>query len=453
MKKALKTFLLISIDIILLYLSLLLVVFYRYHDKFDILMFTRHVIPFSIIYLVWFIVFYFWDFYKLKQAWDFRDVFKAMFMNGIIAVIFFYIIPYFQIQPKVILLLNSAVYYFLFTGWRYFFRIIFKDIGQRNELLLIGLDEHSLELAKSLLSNTETHYALSTIINIDKVKPPKWLEQKSGIDILTDFSRVDVLLKKKQISIIIVNNKWYSELFQELYHLIHQGIDLYHIASFWELYNKSIPIYTTNELWFLENLRGFSKDLYEKQKRILDLIICFLLSPILICISFFIVFAIRFNSKGPIIYKQKRVGKGNRHFYMYKYRTMVTDAEKYGPQWAKKADPRITRVGKILRVTRLDEIPQLINIIKGDMNINGPRAERPEFVKMLSKQIPHYDLRHLIRPGLSGWAQVSFDYAASLKDTAKKLEYDLYYLKNRSHLLDIQIYLKTISTIVTRKGR
>jgi exopolysaccharide biosynthesis polyprenyl glycosylphosphotransferase len=453
MKNVLKTIFLISIDIILIYLSLLLVVLYRFHNKFDINLFTRYIIPFSIIYVVWFIIFYFWDFYKLKRKWDFRTIFKAMFMNGIIAIIFFYIIPYFQIQPKTLLLLNSAVYYFLFTGWRYVFRIMFKDLGQKKELVIIGVDDHSIELAKSLLSNDETPYILSTIVNIDNVKVPNWLEEKKGIDILSDFSHINILLKKKKISLIVVNNKWYSELFQKLYPLIHKGIDLYHIASFCELYNKSIPIYTTNELWFLENLRGFRKDLYEKQKRILDLMICFLLFPLFICVSFFIVIAIRIDSKGSVIYKQQRVGKGNRQFFMYKYRTMVADAEKHGPQWAKKGDPRITRVGKILRVIRFDEIPQLINIIKGDMNFIGPRAERPEFVKTLSKRIPHYDLRHLIRPGLSGWAQVSFDYASSLEDTAKKLEYDLYYLKNRSHLLDIQIFLKTIGTIVTRKGR
>ncbi|MBN1797203.1 MAG: exopolysaccharide biosynthesis polyprenyl glycosylphosphotransferase [Spirochaetales bacterium] len=453
MKTGLKTVFLIIVDLILLYAALFLVVLYRYQIKFDFYMFTRHVIPFSIVYIIWIIVFYFWDFYTLKQTWDFRDIFKAMFMNGVIAVIFFYIIPYFQIQPKVILLLNSAVYYILFTGWRYLFKIIFRDITQRNAVVIIGLDKHSLKLARSLLTDTETPYVLSAIINIDNIKLPKWLKQKKELDILTDFSYVNSLIKKKSISIIIVNNKWYSELFQGLYHLIHKGIDLYHIASFWELYNKSIPIYTTSELWFLENLRGFSKDLYEKQKRVLDLIICFLLFPVFICLSLFIVFAIRFDSKGPVIYKQKRVGKGNRQFFIYKYRTMVTDAEKHGPQWAKKADPRITRIGKILRVIRLDEMPQFINIIKGDMNLIGPRAERPEFVKLLSKQLPHYDLRHLIRPGLTGWAQVSFDYAASLKDTAKKLEYDLYYLKNRSHLLDIQIFLKTIGTIITRKGR
>jgi exopolysaccharide biosynthesis polyprenyl glycosylphosphotransferase len=453
MRKILKTILLIGIDLILLYFSLLAVVFYRYHNNFEPLLFIRMLVPFSLVYVIWMIIFYFWDFYKLGKAWDFRDIFKAMFMNGIITIIFFYIIPYFQIQPKATLLLDVALYYFLLTGWRYMFRFIFRDFGQKTELLIIGLDKHSLELIKNIIMDYDSSYSISYLINIDSSKLPGWLKKNKSIMVFSNILAIERIIKQKNIKSIIVNNKWYSELFQELYHLIHKGIDLFHIASFWEIYEKSIPVYTTNELWFLENLRGFAKDLYEKQKRIIDLIICLLLSPFFICISFFIFFAVRFDSKGPAIYKQHRVGKENRIFNMYKFRTMYTDAEKHGPQWTSKSDPRVTRVGRILRAARLDEIPQLVNIIKGDMNFVGPRAERPEFIKMLSKKIPHYDLRHLIRPGLSGWAQVQFEYAASLEDSAKKLEYDLYYLKNRSHLLDIQIYLKTISTIVKRKGR
>ena len=163
--------------------------------------------------------------------------------------------------------------------------------------------------------------------------------------------------------------------------------------------------------------------------------------------------AIMLNSRGPIIYKQKRVGKNNRHFFIYKFRTMVSDAEKHGPQWAVKNDSRVTAVGKFLRASRLDELPQIINVLKGDINFIGPRPERPEFIKVLVKKVPHYNLRHVIRPGLTGWAQVNFKYAASKEDTARKLEYDLFYLKNRSHSLDFKILLKTIKVVLTGKGR
>ena len=138
---------------------------------------------------------------------------------------------------------------------------------------------------------------------------------------------------------------------------------------------------------------------------------------------------------------------------MVKFRTMVPDAEKNGAQWAEENDPRITKFGRILRITRLDELPQLINVLRGEMSFIGPRPERPEFVKTLSKKIPHYNLRHLIRPGITGWAQINYPYGSSEDDARKKLRYDLYYLKHRSLLLDTEIILKTVAVVLSRSGR
>lgn len=166
----------------------------------------------------------------------------------------------------------------------------------------------------------------------------------------------------------------------------------------------------------------------------------------------FIIFAVRLSSPGPIFFSQVRVGQGGKHFKVYKFRSMRTDAEAKGAQWASKNDPRVTRFGNIMRKTRIDEIPQLWNVLRGDMSLVGPRPERPEFISMLAEKIPFYSLRHEIRPGLTGWAQVRYGYGATLEESRRKLEYDLYYLKHASLGLDLLIMFETIKIIVRRRG-
>jgi exopolysaccharide biosynthesis polyprenyl glycosylphosphotransferase len=161
---------------------------------------------------------------------------------------------------------------------------------------------------------------------------------------------------------------------------------------------------------------------------------------------------IKIDSRGPVLYRQERVGRNGRIFMVMKFRSMRTDAEKDGPVWARNADDRVTRVGRIIRKTRVDEIPQFWNILKGDMNFVGPRPERPHFVAQLAEEIPYYDQRHLIEPGLTGWAQIKYPYGASIEDARQKLQYDLYYIKNQSLMLDGAILFETIKTILFGRG-
>jgi sugar transferase (PEP-CTERM system associated) len=166
----------------------------------------------------------------------------------------------------------------------------------------------------------------------------------------------------------------------------------------------------------------------------------------------FVLLAVRLSSPGPIFFRQTRVGMGSRNFTVYKFRTMRTDAEATGAKWASKNDPRVTRVGGFMRKTRIDEVPQLWNVLRGDMGFVGPRPERPEFVPWLSENIPYFDLRHMIRPGLTGWAQVRYGYGATLEEAREKLEYDLYYIKHMTLGLDLLIMFETIKTILRRRG-
>lgn len=166
----------------------------------------------------------------------------------------------------------------------------------------------------------------------------------------------------------------------------------------------------------------------------------------------FVILAVRLSSPGPIFFRQTRVGMGGRNFTVYKFRTMRQDAEASGAKWATKNDPRVTRLGMFMRKTRLDEVPQLWNVLRGDMGFVGPRPERPEFVPWLAENIPYFDLRHMIRPGLTGWAQVRYGYGATLEQSREKLEYDLYYIKHMTLGLDLLIMFETIKTIIRRRG-
>jgi lipopolysaccharide/colanic/teichoic acid biosynthesis glycosyltransferase len=187
-------------------------------------------------------------------------------------------------------------------------------------------------------------------------------------------------------------------------------------------------------------------------RRLLSLTGAFL--ALLICLPFLplIVLAVRLSSPGPIFFSQTRVGQQGRLFTAYKFRTMRKDAEAQGAVWAAKNDPRVTPIGRFMRSTRIDEIPQLWNVLRGEMAFVGPRPERPEFVQWLSREIPYYDARHMIRPGITGWAQVRYQYGASLEETRQKLEYDLYYIKHQSIRLDLFILFETIKTVLLRRG-
>ena len=195
-----------------------------------------------------------------------------------------------------------------------------------------------------------------------------------------------------------------------------------------------------------------SRNQYAPIKRVFDLILATLTLPVWVVLGGLIWVAVKVDSPGPVIYRQERVGRRGGRFTLYKFRTMVEDAEADGPRFAALADDRLTRVGRFLRKVRLDEVPQLWNVLRGDLSLVGPRPERPVFVEEYRTSLPFYGSRHLIRPGVTGWAQVNYGYTDDLADTFEKLTYDLYYVKNMSVWLDLQILGKSIWTVLSRFG-
>lgn len=231
------------------------------------------------------------------------------------------------------------------------------------------------------------------------------------------------------------------------------GVRIIDLPAFFERQTGIVPLESVNASWliFAEGFdSGAARDLV---KRAFDLMVSAVLLIVSLPVMLITALAIKLESKGPVFYTQERVGQFGKPFTIYKFRSMFTDAEKDGlPQWARQKDDRTTRVGRIIRRLRIDELPQLINVFLGQMSFVGPRPERPYFVNELAAQIPYYNARHSLKPGITGWAQVRFPYGASVEDAMGKLQYDLYYVKNHSLFLDLMILLMTVQVVVLGKG-
>jgi len=271
-----------------------------------------------------------------------------------------------------------------------------------------------------------------------------------------DPSQLSSILKKHRISVVVMDNlsRDSKKLINNLYQHLGEKLEFVSLDRFYETIAKRISLETIDQFWFLENLQEGKKRLYDFGKRIVDIMVATTGLVLGIILIPFISILILITNGGPIFFTQTRMGKNGKTFRAIKFRTMIRDAEKHGPQLAKENDNRVTKLGKLLRMTRLDEIPQLFNIFRGEMSFVGPRPERPEFVEQLEQYIPFYRERLLVKPGLTGWDQISGEYhSASKEDSLKKLQYDLYYIKNRSLFLDVSIILKTIKTVLSAVGR
>jgi exopolysaccharide biosynthesis polyprenyl glycosylphosphotransferase len=261
-------------------------------------------------------------------------------------------------------------------------------------------------------------------------------------------------LREKRISTIIVGSSDQKRLPSEfLLHCRVRGIPVLSEAGYWEREAQRIDFDGHDASWFLCT-HGFRYSPIEAmQKRSLDVLIAIALLVLTLPLMLLVALLIRCDSRGPILYRQKRVGLGGRVFTLYKFRSMREDAEAAGePRWAATADPRITRIGRFIRYTRIDELPQLLNVLRGDMSMIGPRPERPYFVDMLAAAIPLYAARHWVKPGITGWAQVNAPYGASVEGAREKLAYDLYYIKRRGFLLDVLILLRTLRVVFLQEG-
>jgi len=355
---------------------------------------------------------------------------------AVLAALIFYLLPGAGIAPKTILFIDIIILAPLLILWRKTFWSLAKK-GSKTKTLFFGNSKEVEETVTHLKENAQIGYEPTIVLSgVDKNLPD--LIKQYGIQLIVASEN-------------IMRSPEGAKMFYE--QALPLGVSIMGFPDFYEIIFGKIPLSMVNEIWFLENLREINKKSFEMMKRMFDVTGAALLGlPTLFLIPF-AALAIKINSNGPVFYKHERVGKNGKIFKIIKFRSMIKDAEKNGAVWAATKDKRITKVGSILRKTRIDELPQLWNILKGELSFVGPRPERPEFVKTLEEKIPHYSIRHLVKPGASGWAQINYPYGASVEDAIKKLQYDLYYIKNRSVTLDLSIFLKTTMVMLRSAGR
>jgi len=442
-------------DICLLYGTLVLALYLRYHGhEFDY-HYDLHLIPFGIIFVLWLIIFYIANLYEeksLRNNLDFYSSFyQAILIASGISMLFFYLIPFFGITPKTNLLIFVGLFLAFQTLNRYSWNRLFET-GFKKSVLIVGLNPHTLELAKFMMANPQFGYELKYIADVED-NNSLGLE---GVKIIRNIVDMEELVEKDLVDTVIVTPEAYkySQIIDSFYKSIINKISFYNSVSFYEKLTGRILLGSLNQIWFLENLGEARKKTYEISKRSFDIVFAVIIGVISLIFYPFVILAIKLSSHGPIFYKQKRVGQSGKTFEIVKFRTMVHNAEsKTGAVWASSNDPRVTRVGRFLRKTRIDEFPQVLNILRGEMSFVGPRAERPEFQETLQKNVPFYEERYLIKPGLTGWAQINFRYGSSIKDAEEKLKYDLYYIKNRSLIFDLGVILKTIRIALKQAGQ
>ncbi len=270
-----------------------------------------------------------------------------------------------------------------------------------------------------------------------------------------EMKKLKNILSKNSIGYIVAEEEVINSNPSFFLELKLKGHRIYFPWQYQEELNKKIDVKTINDkkLFYSGGFEIFHDEFQRKIKRIFDVTASILLGLLTLPVVLVAAVIVKLESPGPVIFRQDRVGYGGKEFTLYKFRSMRNDAEKDGPKWASKDDPRATRFGRFIRKTRVDELPQLWNIFKGDMSFIGPRPERKVFVDKFHGEIPFYSLRHSIKPGLTGWAQVMYPYGASIEDAVRKLEYDLYYIKHQDFMLDFMIIFKTLKTVVFGRGR
>ena len=414
-----------------------------------------HVWPFSILAFFWIISFYvagLYDLYLLREPIKlFRTYLEGMIANLALAMAFFYLIPIFGIAPRTNLFLYFVVSLLFGYLWRLLFHRFINERFSHGRVLFIGPADQINEVHRLLESSAlglKLVAAFPTSGSPQHDLPILWWQE---------WSALQQLIQQEKISAVVLGVKPddHVELKNLLYRLLFDSVVLLDRAEIEELTTGRIPLSYVSETWFLHHLHESDKAWYETVKRGSDILLAIPFCFFSVLLYPFVALIIKLSSPGPVLFSQTRVGKGGKLIRIWKFRTMHTDAEKYGPQFttSAKTDPRLFAFGRIMRQLRIDELPQIWNVVRGDLSLIGPRPERPEFVAPLVERMPYYTLRHLSRPGLTGWAQVRFlTPTSSLDDNLKKLQYDLYYIKHRSLLLDIAILLKTIGIVLRRQG-
>jgi sugar transferase (PEP-CTERM system associated) len=397
------------------------------------------------------------DLYDSRTIRDRKDLItgllRALGAASVVLALVYFFLPSLIIGRGVILLASVPIVA-LIAGWRLAFDWLSIQGGGVDRLLIVGTSTAAIALARELFDRrTELGVELVGFVDPDPIKVGTPVINPGVIGVIED---IPVIVRNHHVESVVVSladarGKLNMDTLLKM--KLNQGVRFDHLASMYEKYTGKIAVENLRPSWLIFS-EGFRKGIWlETTKRSFDVLLAtaglLLAAPIMVIVAL----AVRFDSTGSVFYTQRRVGKDGVDFTIYKFRSMRADAEaRTGAVWSTTGDPRVTRIGRFLRRTRLDELPQLWNVLRGDMSFIGPRPERPEFVAELTTRIPFYGQRHTVRPGVTGWAQVRHQYGASVDDAQEKLQYDLFYIKHMSFTFDLFILVETVKTVLVRHG-
>jgi sugar transferase (PEP-CTERM system associated) len=399
--------------------------------------------------------FYLYDLYDFVIMHDRRELvlrlIQALGLAWVALAIGFYLFPSLMIGRGVSLIALPLAL-FVMVAWRIVIHWFLghPEIGER--ILIVGSGPLAIELAREALGRPDAGFRIVGFADNDPELLGKSLINPRVVGL---SSEMDKIVRRENIDRIVVamgERRGQFPTDQLLQLSLSGNVSIEEGASFYERLTGRVHLDMMRPSWLIFSGRGRQARFNAVTRVALHRAVAFIGAILSLPLAIITAILIKLDSRGPVLYKQERVGRGGRPFMVMKFRSMRTDAEKDGPVWARSTDDRVTRVGRIIRKIRLDEIPQFWNILKGEMNFVGPRPERPHFVSQLAEEIPYYEQRHLIAPGLTGWAQIKYPYGSSIEDARQKLQYDLYYIKNQSITLDGVILFETVKTILFGRG-
>jgi len=397
------------------------------------------------------------DLYDLRGVTGLRDLTvrltSALGTTSLILAVLYYLAPHWIIGRGVFVI--SVVFMITFVvAWRAAFAWLTRRVSPRERLLLVGTNTPAVELARELFARRqELGVDIVGFVDPDPARIGAPVINPGVVGAIDDIPALISRLNVDRVVVSLSDARGKLPMDRLLDIRFSNGVTFDHLASVYEEYTGKIAVENLRPSWLIFS-EGFRKTrLLMAAKRTLDIVFAtvglIVGFPVMVVVGALV----KSTSRGPMLYHQTRVGLQGRQFTVHKFRTMCEDAERStGPVWSTANDSRVTPIGRFLRRTRLDEIPQLWNVLVGEMSFVGPRPERPSFVNELTEKIPYYGQRHVLKPGVTGWAQIRYTYGASVEDAIEKLQYDLYYIKNLSIALDFVILLETLKTVIMRRG-
>jgi len=399
--------------------------------------------------------FYLFDLYDFVVMFDRRELvlrlLQALGLAWVALALMFYAVPQVMIGRGVSLI-SLPLALLLMVGWRLAIHWVLghPELGER--ILIVGSGPIAVEIARETLGRPDAGFRVVGFVDNDPALVGQSLINPKVIGLTSELA---TLVRSENIDrlVVAIGDRRGQFPTQELLRLSLSGdVSIEESASFYERLTGRVLLDMIRPSWLIFSSRGRRARINEIARAMMHRTVALLGAILSLPIAMVAAVLIKIDSRGPVLYRQERVGKNGRTFMLMKFRSMRVDAEKDGPVWAKSEDERMTRFGRVIRKIRVDEIPQFWNILRGDMNFVGPRPERPHFVAQLAQEIPFYEQRHLIAPGLTGWAQIKYPYGASIEDAKQKLQYDLYYIKNQSLTLDATIVFETVKTVLFGRG-